>query len=163
MSGIPTVVVEMAPPDGSAWVDVSSYVDLARGIKCGRGRSSEFETSAPGTASFTLINGNDAWAPGGILAPGGYGVMAKNAMVRFTVAGVQVWQGRVDSFEVNPSEGLTQSSLSVSCTDEFKTYAKAKMYPFAIETCQDTNLAVSRGVHHGDTRSSKRYTVPGCR
>jgi hypothetical protein len=136
MSGIPTVAVHMDAPDGSlGWVDVSAYVDLARGIKCGRGRSSEFETSSPGTASFTLINKtSNYWAPGGLFSDAGYGLMRKNARVKFTVAGVQVWRGRVDALKINPTETASQSSLEVACTDEFKTYAKAKLAPYGIES-----------------------------
>jgi hypothetical protein len=137
MAGIPTVVVEMANPDGSSgWVNVSSYVDLKRGIRCGRGRSNEFETSAPGTASFTVINKDGDWAPGGGFSDVGYGLMQKNARVRFTVAGVQVWRGRVDSIKINAAESASESSLEISCTDEFKTYAKAKLAPYAVETCK---------------------------
>lgn len=132
----------MASPDGSSgWLNVSEYVDLKRGIRCGRGRSNEFETSAPGTASFTLINKNGTWAPNGTFSPLGYGIMAKNARVRFTVDSVQVWQGRVDSFKVNAAETATESSLEVSCTDEFKTYAKARLYPYAVETCKAGNTS----------------------
>jgi hypothetical protein len=132
MAGIPTVVVEMAPPDGSAWYDVSAYVDLGRGIRCGRGRSNEFETSAPGTASFTVINKDATWRPSGFWDA--YGIMLKNAQVRFKVSGIQVWIGRVDSVKIDAGSGPDWSTVEISCTDEFKTYAKATLQPYGIET-----------------------------
>jgi hypothetical protein len=132
MSGIPTVVVEMANPAGTTWYDVSAYVDLGRGIKCGRGRSNEFETSAPGTASFTVINKDATWRPSGFWDA--YGIMVKNARVRFTVASVQVWTGRVDTIKIDTGSGPDWSTVEISCTDEFKTFAKAQLAPYGVET-----------------------------
>lgn len=134
MSGIPTVVVEMASPDGSSgWIAVTSYVSLEDGIRCSRGRSSEFESCDPGTAAFVLNNHNGTWAIDGFFSALGYGIMVKNARVRFTVAGTQVWQGRVDSFKIAPGDIMGHPRLTVDCTDEFKNYARAAVASYGVE------------------------------
>ena len=156
MAGIPTVVVEMANPAGSTWYDVSQYVDLGRGIRCGRGRSNEFETSAPGTASFTVINKDATWRPSGFWDA--YGIMVKNARVRFTVASVQVWQGRVDSIKIDTGSGPDWSTVEISCTDEFKTFAKAQLAPYGVETIK-TELTWTGGAVYQMLADSIPYSA----
>jgi hypothetical protein len=158
VAGIPTVTVEMDNPEGSnGWIDVTSYVSMENGIRCSRGRSSEFETSAPGTASFTVSNTDGSWSPGNFFSDAVYGLMRKNARVRFTVAGLQVWQGRVDTLRVTPGDVMGLPRIEIACTDEFKTYSKAQLAPYGIETIKAELTWLSGAVYPltgGAARSS---------
>ncbi len=134
MSGIPTVVVEIKALTG--WADVSHRVLLVEGVKCSRGRSNEFETSSPGTASFTLENSDGECSPANTSSDYYiYGMLNKNVKVRITVAGTQVWQGRIDSIECDPGVAPGGATATFTCTDDFKNFAKARLFPYAVEAC----------------------------
>jgi len=142
----PTITVEINSALG--WADVSHRVLLTEGVKCGRGRSNEFETSAPGTASFTLQNADGECSPANTLSTYyAYGMLKKNQQVRFKIGTTQVWQGRIDSIECDPGRAPGEAVARFTCTDDFKTYAKTKMAPYGIETVKADLTYLSGAVY----------------
>lgn len=132
---IPTVTVEIYLADFATWSDVSAKVLKSAGLTMTRGRSNEFETSSPGTCSFTLANPSPGTDYGLNSLNYAYGLLRKNNLARVKIGSLQVWQGRIDKVTWNPG-APGASTVSVTCTDESKTYAKAELYPFAVETCK---------------------------
>ncbi len=134
MSGIPSVTVE-ARFDTTAWSDISSYVLLNEGVSCSRGRSNEFDTASAGSLSLVLRNEDGRFTPGNTSGPftsGGVSQVRKNVPIRVKVNSLQVWQGFVDSWEVQPTGGKV-ATCRVQATDLMKMYAKATLYPYGVE------------------------------
>jgi hypothetical protein len=134
MSGIPSVTVE-AKFDGTNWTDISSYVLLNEGVRCSRGRSNEFEVTSAGSLSLLLRNEDGRFTPGntsGAYVSGGVSQVRKNVPIRVKVNTLQVWQGFVDSWEVQPTGGKV-ATCRVRATDLMKMYAKAVLHPYGTE------------------------------
>ena len=134
MAGLPTLTVE-ARFDSTAWSDISSYVLLNEGVSCSRGRSNEFDTASAGSLSLVLRNEDGRFTPGNTSGPyvsGGVSQVRKNVGIRVKVNSLQVWQGFVDSWEVQPSGGKV-ATCRVQATDAMKMYAKAALYPYGVE------------------------------
>jgi hypothetical protein len=62
-----TQSVALACGTAGAFVDVSTYADLAQGASRSWGRQSEFEDTAPGAFTFTLDNADGRFNPGSTL------------------------------------------------------------------------------------------------
>jgi hypothetical protein len=135
VSGIPALTVELNGPLG--WADISALVLKDQGLTMKRGRSSEFDTSSPGTLSLTLRNDDplNQWGIGGNVYDD-WGYLKKNLKIRVKVGSTQVWQGRVDSWVSKPGRAKGGSVVELTATDDFKSYARAQLYPFAVETCK---------------------------
>lgn len=134
MSGIPDVKVETYN-SAYGWWDISDAVLLDEGIRMKRGRASQFDTSSPGTCSLTLTVGvpADTYHFGiGSLNVGVY--LQKNTPIRITIDAIKVWEGFIDSVTWRPGVATKDSTIEVTCTDEFKKYAKMRLAPFGIET-----------------------------
>ena len=122
----------------TTWINVSSGLVMSSGVNAKRGRSSQFDTSSPGTMTFTLNNSDGAFTPGN----SGYYVL--NNPVRLTISGYQVWYGFIDSMSTTIGSGYAQT-VSFSCTDRFKLYAKATLSSYGIEKCHQLMSGYTSG------------------
>lgn len=123
---MPAVKVEMYSDGYSQWVDVSSYVVMTAGLSLKRGRSSQFDTSSPGTLTLTLSNKDESFSPGNF-----YG-FTLNTSIRVTMSSTIIWTGYVDSYTMPLAAGDNQI-VNLSCTDQFKLFAKAPLSAYGIE------------------------------
>lgn len=125
----PDITVELSNLDGSFWANISGEVDLRRGVNARRGRSSVFDNSSPGSASFTVDNRLGKFTPGAGGAYDIYGLLVQNAGVRLTIGATQVWQGYVDSIVCD----LAAETATITATDRFKLMAGQKFGPYGVE------------------------------
>jgi hypothetical protein len=123
---------------GYGWYDASAFVVMGAGITMKRGRSSQFDSSSPGTCSFTLDNSD-----GDFTVPNALGITIQSE-VRVTVSAYQVWYGYIDSMSTTIGPGYGQT-ISVNCTDDFKLYAKSKLSAYGIEQSHQLIGAYSAG------------------
>ena len=121
-----TVKIEIKDSSGN-WDDVSSNVIMPSGVNIKRGRSSQFDTSSPGTCTFSVNNATGVFTPG--TNSNGYKV---NSQVQVTVNAVETWNGFIDSMSYTLVKGLDQS-VQINCTDKFKHYAKTSASSYGIE------------------------------
>jgi hypothetical protein len=121
-----TVKIEIKDSAGN-WDDVSANVIMGAGVNIKRGRSSQFDTSSPGTCTFSVNNATGVFTPG--TNSNGYKV---NSQVRVTVNTVETWNGFIDSMSYTLREGFDQS-VQINCTDKFKHYAKTSASSYGIE------------------------------
>lgn len=126
MSGIPTVKVEIYLDYGASWNDVSSYVRLRDGITARRGRSSQFESSSPGTMTLRLDN-----VDGSFSAVADY--LKGNDPIRLTISGIQVWTGYVVSYRYTAVAATEGSMVELSCVDYSNVLASMKMKSYGVE------------------------------
>lgn len=121
-----TVKIEIKDSAGN-WDDVSANVIMPSGVNIKRGRSSQFDTSSPGTCTFSVNNATGVFTPG--TNSNGYKV---NSQVRVTVNAVETWNGFIDSMSYTLVKGFDQS-VQINCTDKFKHYAKTSSSSYGIE------------------------------
>ena len=131
MSGIPALTVEL--DGGLGWADISEYVLKDQGLTMKRGRSSEFDTSSPGTLSLTLRNDTPATQFGIGGSFDAFGYLKKNTPIRVKVGSTQVWQGKIDSWVIKPGRVKGASVVEVEATDGFKDYAKLGLWSYGAE------------------------------
>ena len=62
-TAMPQIQVEFQNYYGS-WIDVSAYLMTEAGVSVRRGRGTRYDTSGPGTCSFTLDNFTGNFTPG---------------------------------------------------------------------------------------------------
>lgn len=129
-----TVKIEIKDSAGN-WDNVSAYVIMPSGVNIKRGRSSQFDTSSPGTCTFSVNNATGVFTPG--TNSNGYKV---NSQVKVTVNGIETWNGFIDSMSYTVLKGYDQS-VQINCTDKFKHYAKTTSSPYGIELGVSLNPA----------------------
>jgi hypothetical protein len=123
----------------SGWTDFSNRLVMRSGILAKRGRATQFDTSSPGTLSFTLNNSNNLFTPG----TNAYGI-TKNTEVRLTISGSQVWAGYIDSMTTTIAAGYDQVVV-FNATDKFKFFSKRLLSSYGIEKAHDLVGAYSAG------------------
>lgn len=134
---MPAPTLEIYSDYYATWLDVSNQLIMRDGISAKRGRASQFDTSSPGTMTFTLTN------EGGSATPAN-SFYVVNAAVRLKISGYQVWQGFIDSMSTTIGPGYAQTT-TFTCTDSFKRYAKARLSSYGIEKSHDLVGAYSAG------------------
>ena len=121
------------------WYDASGDVVMKTGVTMKRGRSSQFDTSSPGTCTFELNNFIADYTIGA--NPLGITI---NSKVRVTISGYQVWYGFIDSMTSTLTPGY-ENVVSFACTDKFKHYSKNTLSAYGIEKSHDLIGAYSAG------------------
>lgn len=134
---MPAPTLEIYSYFTTSWINVSSSLVMRTGVNAKRGRSSQFDTSSPGTMTFTLNNDGGSFTPAS-------SYFALNNPVRLTISGYQVWYGFIDSMSTTIGPGYAQT-VSFTCTDPFKFYAKTKLSSYGIEKCHQLMSGYTSG------------------
>jgi hypothetical protein len=134
---MPAPTLEIYSYYTSSWLNVSSYLVMRNGISVKRGRASQFDTSSPGTMSFTLTSNSPYGVPGA-------SYFQINNAVRLTISGYQVWYGLIDSMTTSLGPGYNQT-VSFTCTDIFKRYARRRLSSYGVEESHQLIGAYSAG------------------
>lgn len=131
-TAMPQIQVEFQNYYGS-WTDVSDYLMTEAGVSVRRGRGTRYDTSGPGTCSFTLDNFTGNFTPGNTSgAYYAYGWPVKNQQVRVTVDTVRVFTGFVDSWSVSVSSD-GQCLAQVTASDALKFLNQNPLASFGVE------------------------------
>jgi len=129
MTAFPKIKVELYT---TSWINISSSVRANPGLSVRRGRATRFDTSGPGTCSFTVDNYTGNFTPGN--TAGAYnGYIVKNAQIRVTDTGnsVQLFQGFVDSWSASGSN--SDYVTVVNCSDRLKFLSQNPLNAYGVE------------------------------
>lgn len=152
-------------PASITWTEVTRYVRKSDGISVQRGRLSELDDFAPGTANFTLKNDDRRFDPQHAGGPY-FGQLVPGVPVRITAdyAGVTypVFQGFIKGWPQRSLRGNRQSSVPISATDGTRFLAQADLPSsvYAVEVAADDphvwyRLAETAGASMADSSDSK--------